>query len=480
MAITLVSQSIASQSIHPVYNNASIVVHSDLANQYMFKYQFETYVNDVLVNTSTSFPREDGSAIFDSSKIIKNYLADNFDPLLTSYSTNFTDEIARCYISASEQINNEIAIRFTDNNLGGPGVVGFIIEQPYSYLFVSGTDIRIQQDAGYTNASYNSITSITQVTDSGSVAIIYTNIPIGESTNAEPGYLYIPAANYTPATVIRDNFNVWQGAAEWEEGKNISTFVSQFIPANTGSVILGSRTNQLSISNLDKRIITFIHNDLNTTQVNKIKLVTDTGRTFIKTLGTIVSSTEMRIGHFPIGLSELNAILWTSGTGTITDDDNGFTISFLTADNVEVLKSVYVKIDNCNKYDNYTVCYKSPRGSFWYVNMNMKNTKSIDVTSTNYQHYVPYNYGNLDRGYSTNNLYAKGRITLRTDWVRSEEAIAEIMDMIKSPLIYLLKNNLVIPVSVNPGSHEIKSRSQNGLVAYEVTFNIDYDNNITL
>lgn len=467
---------------HPVYNSATYVVLSDLASQYMFKYKFETYVNDVLINTTSLFPREDGTAIFDASKILKNYIADNFNPLLTASAFNFTDETIKFYVVITEVVASDIAIGFSDNtmtgNPSGTGI-GFFIDSEYSYLFSIGDTIRIQQDIPYTNTGYNTTTTITGIVTNENTTAIYTEIPVGLPTYPEPGDIYISAVNYTPDSKTSTTVNGLQLSADWEEGKNLSTFINMFLPNNPTSSIFGTRTNSLTMKSSDKRVLSFNAHNFNNKHINKIKLVTGTGRTFVKDLSYTLDYTTAQILHFPIGLAELNAITWTSGTGLITEADLGFIVSFL-YNTTELYHSIYIRIIDCGKYENYSVCYKSTRGSFWYVTMNMKNTKSIDIVSTNYQHHLEYNYGDLSREYKTNNLYAKGKIVLRTDWMNSDSEIAEVVDMLKSPVIYILKDNIIIPASVSPGTYEVKSKSQNGLVYYEITFNEIFDKNITI
>lgn len=482
MAITIITQP---TGIQPVYNNAAIVVSSDLSNQHMFKYKFETYVNEELINTVSLFPRQDGTAIFDASKIVKNYVENNFNPLLTTYGTNFTNETNIFYTVASESVNSDIVIPFMDNVMtGGPSEsgIGFLIDTNKAYLFVEGNLIRVQQDIPYTNPSYNTTATVIGVVLGDTISTVYTDIPLGSATAPEPGNLYVSASSYIENNNISETSNILFGvqlSADWEEAKNISAFNNIFIPNNTSSHIFGTRTDKVSISSTSKKILSYFTHNFSNRYVKTIKLTTTTGRVFTKTVATTVIYTAPTISHFPIGLTELNALTWTSGTGTITDADFGFTVEFLDASNVAMYHPIEVTL-KCTRFEDYTICYKSVRGSYWYIDMNMKNTKVVDITSSNYQHYVPYNYNYLSRGYSTNNLYAKGKITLRTNWINSNDEIDEIIDMTKSPEIYLLKDGIVLPVSIVPGSFEHKNKDQDNLVAYEITFNEDFDKNTTI
>lgn len=96
MAYTVTSQPLA---YSPAFNTLAYTVYdSTYAVNPDFKYVFDLYIDNVLVNTSKLYPRTGGYCIYDPAKIIQDYIDAAFNPSLTEYSLANTVEAVEYYV----------------------------------------------------------------------------------------------------------------------------------------------------------------------------------------------------------------------------------------------------------------------------------------------------------------------------------------------------------------------------------------------
>lgn len=292
----------------------------------------------------------------------------------------------------------------------------------------------------------------------------------------------------------------WNGVAQWHDAMSVvNNFVLDYTPISgststrltlnwpyTGTTV--SNGNELYTT--DKRNISaFRFNSSGSNTIDGIRITTDViGSTDHKVYtyqfpAVSGSLGEPYIVHFPIGLTELNAITWTSATSgsglstTITpDEDLGFKVEFI--QNISAptasLAPVYFKLtetcDNC-PIDHYTVAYQTSAGGYGYINMDGKHYHNLTSEKVTYDKIRPYNYSTTDRITTVYGNLANETIDLNTGWIYKQGIIDQIRDMILSPDIWVIdKNNISIPVYIDKQSSTIRDIDQDGMINYTFTF----------
>lgn len=414
--------------ISPVYNDLTFEVISTNNTQPQMKYIFELHrvdgVLDTVINTSKLYPDPFGFARYNPSKILQSYL----------YTTNMNEISSKSYGYANELIEYYI-----------------IFKEEYIYNNILTTYIRLTSDFKY----------------------------------------------------------CWMSSADWEEGKYLITYTNQFIAnsANTLSTnaaeFLGVKKyvqttgpdslNAYKIRKDEKRILSLLTKDMVTSyRPTYLNVVTKPLNGFsIKTFRYNFSVSnltypEYLMIHQPIGIAELNNITWTSisPTGSTINylEDESYMIWFSTNTITNIThKPINMYIDNCLRFDKYTVMYKSNEGAWWYIPMNLKSYKNENIENSTMDTFLPYNYSNNSSQTKVITLNARGEIILNSDWMKLQTEIDEYMDMLKSPVIYLIdKNNKYIPVIIKSGSFNKPNINQDGLVQFTISFTEAYNKNTTI
>lgn len=429
MAFSVVTQP---AKYSPAYNHMTYRVYSSNNSQPLMKYVFDLYVNNTLVNTSKLFPRPDGYAHYDPSKIIQNYLTNTIYNEYNTYSFAQSSEVATYYV---------------------------IFKEEYVYN--------------------NTLTTFTRSTGTTK--------------------------------------HTWIGAANWEEGKNLTTFINQFIPntanyaINNAAYSLGPKvypeksfveggfmipTEAYRIGSVERRILsnmtrnttyTYKYDRMNVLTIMKSPVGAAYVKLFYKNITTYTSDiARYQIIHHPVGIVQLNTgltpILVPAGRHSYIDpDEDAYYMVWFSniAANKITHRPVIFQIDDCNRFDKYTVMYKSDTGGWWYIVMNKKSNKSLSVSQSTMDTFLRYNYNYTDAVTKITSITAKGTYELSTDWLRNQGYVEEIEDMIKSPAVYLIdENGKYIPVIVKSKSYDIKNVGQDKLVNYTIEFEEAYDKNV--
>lgn len=420
MAFTISEQPLA---YSPAYNALTYRVLSSNYTKPSMKYIFKLYVNTVLVNTSKMFPRPDGYCNYDPAQIIRNYLTAPFLNDVGYETVGSTTETANYYVVFKEE-----------------------------YL----------------------------------VATVLTEYTL--TTGSTKG--------------------TWMAGSNWKYGQNLQLYIDQFLPVlNTkvsyfgpksyATAITDSPSKLYPIRTTESKVLSFMPTNLaKSFYVNRmvVKTVTVTGssKIFTKTLTfSLGAGANLQIFHQPVGLDSLNGTAWTT-----TSIPSGYTAPISATEDlryfiwfekqvspgfwIQTHKMVGFEIDTCSKYDKYTVMYQCPNGGNWYVNMDMKSGKTINRTHSTMDSYLPVNYDYKNRVTKVIDIQSKGSYVLTSDWITSNDKSNEYVDMINSPIIFLIdKNEVYIPVTIEPGNYDIKNKDQDKLVNYTVVFNESFYKNST-
>ena len=404
MAFSIISEP---GNFQPAYNDLTFRVYEGtLYSSTNFKYNFYTYVNGTLVNTTKLYPRPDGYCNFNPSSIIQQYVSRKFQPTLAAYTEADATE-----------------------------VVKYKVVMKYEY------------ETGGTLTEYSGNTGTEKY--------------------------------------------AWNAVASWTDAQSISTYIAKFNPSLTtlgealNFVYKGTSADKgIELNINDKRTFSFLRRTTAGTASPvffKVYVYCRDGNTKQYTLNLPAASATpvSYIFHMPIGISQLNAITWSgraipvgkSNSINFTED-YAMRIQVLDIDSEELSENYYFTFtEGSCKYDHYTVAYQSPNGGYGYVNFNCKHFKQVVNEKTVYDKILPYNYTSANRVSTVYGNISNEQITLNTDWIKEQDIITEIKDMIQSPELWLIdKNNVVTPVFIDKVTFSENYIAQDKLSSYTLTF----------
>ncbi len=414
----------------PAFNYLTYKVYSSNCDKPNMKYIFDLYVNDKLVNTSKMFPAPNGTCIYDPSKIIQNYL--------TEYESLFISE--GTYSNATETATYFVVFR-------EEYYVGSILT---TFLRHTGTT----KYTWYAAADWMAARSLLRYT--------------GE---------YMPNASHTTQTTAAkflgpNKYLVWSNInrADLKEFYKVRPDEHRVLSFFTRNEARDYYANRIYVASILKEPVGSTPRKL-----------------FYKDI-TFSSSPEpsYQMYHLPVGINELNNMSWTGmeiPTGRTPNinpnEDVAYFIWLANGALKPTHRAVGFEIDTCSsRFKHYTVYYQSPKGGWWYINMDKRSEKTTNVNKTTMKNYLSYNYIEK-KEIKVIHTETQGLYKLQTDWLRNQADVEDIKDMLESPNIYLLdEDENIIPVTVNNSTYEIKNVAQDKLVNYTITFNEAFNKNV--
>jgi hypothetical protein len=296
----------------------------------------------------------------------------------------------------------------------------------------------------------------------------------------------------------------WNGVAQWNDAMSItSSYVADFM-ASTASPAdylnwpyLGTNlTNANLLYKDDERTLSFFRYNLSGEAVSGIKITTFENGAVSKTYYYEFPATEGTAGgkyinHFPIGISQLNAITWTGGSlpaghsnYILLTEDEGMMIQLYSgvyASQSFVSKPLYFRFtepcSNC-RTKHYTIAYQSPNGGYGYINFDLKAFETITNEKITYDKVKPYNYSTTDRITNVYGNLSGGSWELNTDWIYYQGQMNQIVDMIQSPELWLIDEvGTIKPVYLEKTNFTIGNHKQDGMNIYNFKFNEAYPKN---
>lgn len=207
---------------------------------------------------------------------------------------------------------------------------------------------------------------------------------------------------------------------------------------------------------------------------------------FVLDLTSMPATAAYKLATVPLGVTELNNITWTNVvkkyeelSSIITESEDLYyaTVFTLNATNNLTLTETPVSVftlfalDTCAN-DEWRVLYKSKVGGWWEIRTHLKHyrTDTIKTTSMKNRFWKP---ASVDMRYlSAVSVKAETTITLNTNWLQQFE-VNEVEEMLQSPNIYIMKNDVYIPAILVDSEYQIADVKQDKLVSYTLTFQVD-------
>lgn len=122
------------------------------------------------------------------------------------------------------------------------------------------------------------------------------------------------------------------------------------------------------------------------------------------------------------------------------------------------------------------IVYYSKLGGWWTIPAYKRNYKNVSINTTSNTLNNNRLRNTTYRGAETVHIDANDTFVVNTDWVSGRE-VFEIEDMIQSPMIYLSKGGINIPVHIENSNYIVDASNNRVLRSYTFNFVADYIKN---
>ncbi len=408
------------------FNELTFDVDSTQYIQDNYRYIFKLYINGNYITTSKLSARPTYNCLFDVQPYLKNFV-----------QGIYFDE-PNTYLTAQDGYVAEFYVEFYEEYLVG----GVLTESA-----ILGTSDTITCFEMVADRYEDSILSFIE---KHSPSVTATTI-MDESLSTYSGPRLVPTLSYST-----------------DNSKSITSKDSYLIGWDD------DRTLSIITRNVDMdKYVRFM----------KIRTYTNDGRVkqFSYLLPNVSTNTgpEYTIFHLPIGVNQLNtwgassSVIPTGLTNAITQgEDLAYAVELFTLYGEEAeftyyaYKPIVLRLVDCFHYDHCVLQYKTPIGGWWYINCDMKNYYSETNSRSTIQIKKQYNDLATFRDSRVINMDGVGKWLVNTDWLPSQAHISEVQDLLRSPEVFLIKDNKNIPVTITTNEYTVNNIAQDKLTKY--------------
>lgn len=486
--------------VTPTYNETIVVLESPNIISSNFKWIVSIYKGEStdadyeLLSTINILPNPDGYGVIDFHRHIENHISTSFYPAdIDKVSGKVVDEGLKWSFEVSEQMDN-VRWRFFDNEISGivgnsnvafttnpPSGGGTLIKHP----FITGDRVHIDQDPGFTHASYQKLPpNFTTLIYSSEYKVV-TGIPRVSNTPIEGGIMTLED---TGTRTIEQTFSVgettiysfngalsFQGFRLWNSDDYSMSSTS---PSTTKFLLNGPREFDIT---LNDRV--WVNSLLGNTPFDSLRVRTDNGSYTVNQ--TYTPSGQHFINQNKIGAKD---ILETTDTFTkipgpyvppVDVNTTFIEVYPLSSLGNKVGETIIMNIvDDCSKYESIRFFYLDKFGSYLPLTFNKVSKQTNSNKRQNYrQNYGRYDsvseswgYTTYDRGTTTYDLNTTEKVTCTSDWM-NEDMRDMVIDMLNSPSVYIQDDNgEYIAITITTNSYEIKKKVNIKLINYTLTF----------
>lgn len=511
MAVTIVSQP---TTYSPAYNNLVYNLTSDTTNVVKYQMLLTLYIDNVLIDTITleKSAMPDGTAYFEISKIVANYLSKDFTGFFAEFMTNDNSFVR---VTASFRDYGTTFSGYTDavDTLCWNSVVdtlGWLSYNKNNYLLSSGNILSnhltnnvdllenaslyfIVDDYG-TSRGATKITNGTFATDTAwthpSEWVLALLGVAGATCDAAADNSTYIMYQATSGTVANTWYSFDITITSLQEGASISldfgdsneTYYSagtyKFIgKANgTNEIIYIAFMSALAgdtcaISSINCKIFDVVPYSLEVKTYTSSNTLIGTKIVANDKIGSLDKYRFLRIPSGAYNLNQISGSLITTGAQPLIEDNTDhYTLRIKGSDGTYHSTTTYTVVDNCSKYDSYRIHWLNRNGGYDSFTFNLVSKRNQDITRKFYKKQlgaVSYNsYDRQDTQYATK---YKDRYLVTSNWI-SETESSWLSELFTSPDVYWDRGlEQSVAININQSSYEIKK------IAVEKIFNIQFE-----
>jgi hypothetical protein len=117
-------------------------------------------------------------------------------------------------------------------------------------------------------------------------------------------------------------------------------------------------------------------------------------------------------------------------------------------------------------------------GGYDYFSFTLDSKRSINITRTEYEKILNWNYSIGDRGKTILAQKAEAKMTMNSNWITENDA-TWLEELLTSPDTYILTtNNTKLPIIITDNSYEVKTYLRNQVFNLVLNYKFAYDINL--
>jgi len=523
MAIT---QEIIPQEIMPAYNENIFAVKSSNVSQERFNYVFDLYdYQNSFLSRIKMPPRPDGYCVFDSHRIMENYVSYDFDPNATGYTQNPNSYcVYKIYFGESY-------VHYWDvyDDIWWNGQVGFYSTSEKHNFSVGDKVLYSRTDPTVTaNTNYIGVHTITNVISDYQIVI---DMAWGESTvpGTNAGTLVLFNKETTTFSGISSTNNfIYQinAVKEFEEFNqwNFEDYNINTTQNTTKKLLTTIPTSGVEVRRTDKFWLSFMSNQTYGSSTGIIKTYDASGTLLGKyktynQYGSLVKTQErfVKIGIGPAQLNSFdssNTWVMSGSLPILTDNVKSYSFNFGSynySQAPDTSQTYTFDIDDeCALWSTVRLVFLDRMGSFVGYNFRGGSKNDTSIERTNYRkgygtYSIPtavdtlyskypspdaqfvgtrsstrgtWGYNSQDRGLSTISTDIDEYVTVYSSW-ESQEIGDWLAELATSPVVYQqLEDGTFKAVTIEDMQIEVQKRENGDLIGYEFRFKYSNKNNV--
>ena len=350
------------------------------------------------------------------------------------------------------------------------------------YNYLTDHNFSVDDFATVSNSTvvaYDGVQEVTSVPSS--LAIVTTEVfsatATGKTVLSNWTVTNIPSATvFTGDKYIVNNVLKWRDVSNW----NASNL-------NMGTIDRGKFLTNLPstmITRLDDRF-TFNYFDDSNGKDYLLKVITSNGETFYFDNNNIaVEFLSIGVGAYDISNYIPSTVIASDLEPVIKDATDSYTVELVDDNGFTISEVKTFELDRrCES--GYKLMYLNSSGSFTTFNFELAYSKNVSANKTNYQkNYGSYNdtantYGwtDSDRGATRLDTNINEVYTVNSNYV--EESYGNLIeDLILSPEVYHIDNDVLRSIDIKTNSVKIKQRKVEKLINYSISFEYSSKNTV--
>lgn len=469
MAITI---KVEPQEIQPAYNEVTVVLDSDNKSKPKFQYVIDINVAGVFSSKIKVQSNPQGFGVLNLSKHLEPYVSYDLD----FNNLSIFKEIGNSYSQFDVSLFEEYVLTtsfttVTDNG----GFTQYNYATPHNFVI----DDFVTVSAASVPA-YNGIQEVTSVPSTTAIVTttVYSATAAGQTvlSNGTTTQIADPA-EFTDDKYILNNVLKWRDVPTWNSDNYIldNILVGKFF-TNLPSTM---------VTKLDDRFtFNFFFNSGEGITQTYLKVSTSNSETFYYDNILMQEFLSVGVGAYDLTNGTKSASVPMSAGDTIKDATEWYEVELVDLSLSPISEVKTFTIDRgCQS--NYKIMYLNNAGSFTTFNFDLVHAKNVRANKTNYKkNYGSYNetantYGweASDRGQTRLDTDITEVHTINSDYVK--EAYGDLIeDLIVSPEVYHMDDNVMRSIDITTNSVKIKQRKVDKLINYTISF--EYSNKNTV
>lgn len=477
------------QDFSPVFNSLYFYVDSTNKTNQGFQYICDLYsagTTDRIARMMT-FPRPvDGYGEFGINQILQSEVSFLLEPTQTGSTRN-----EQSVVNYQAVFGEQYLFEWTYGDYLHSNTIYTGTSYPNSYLLTGSTphifsvgDLIQVNPASGSPATLSGVHTVVEV-PSPTRVILGTQFVSGPTLSGTVYYADERLTQYTGLTSATTK-TAFNGAMNHRDFKDYNMADWILNTGATGSFLTNlpngyrMRTDSSAFFNL--------YFSGNTGNTNRVRIITDDGNIGIFNLAfTPAQAPAQLIG---LGPYQVNRTHLVSGTQPlITNNTSQYTAyTYHLTPSASTSQPLIIGVeDKCTKFGVFELLFMDKLGSFVSKAFEYQNTRSINITRSEYQKFIGnlsngrYAYNSIDRGRTSLNTYDITELTLNTGWLTQDEA-SYLQELFTSPEVYLKIHNDTTsqdefwPVIVMTNSLEIPKYYNKHNIQYTITVQYGFYN----